>query len=433
MTHGTISAWNKQPGDTFAPGDVLCEVETDKASVGFEVQDEGVLAKILVEAGGQEIQCGSPIALMVNDEAEYKEYLTLPEESVIPSTATKGSSADISTSDASLASAPTSLTSTSESPAQTGIFSPAARHIVQSRRIDASSVRGSVKGGRIITKGDVLRAIQDGNAKPASSPAKETAHDNTSVVDKNPVECTDSGSVTPNTASPNGSYTDLPNSNMRKVIAKRLAESKATVPHLYCAAECEIDNLMKLRKTLKNDFGVAVSVNDLVIKSAAMALRDVPECNGRWSSSTGSAELNQSVDISVAVATPTGLITPILGGADQLGLSAINSTVKDLATRARDGKLQPKEYQGGTFTISNLGMFGISSFTAVINPPQACILAVGGGIQRVLPPVEHGGEPRVVTTMTVQMSSDRRVVDEATASQFLQAFQYYLSNPTLLM
>lgn len=433
MTHGTISSWNKKPGESFGPGDVLCEVETDKASVGFEVQDEGVLAKILVEANGQEIQCGSPIALMVGDEAEYKEFLTLPEDSVTPSGSSPVDNANKPEPDSSeLPASTASDTSNVEAPR----LSPAARFIVASRGLDVTGFRGSERGGRIISKMDILRGVQEGRlkstpvSKPAVDPATSSVAD--SAVTKDTVASTNSSAPSISIL-PQGTYTDLPNSNMRKVIAKRLAESKATVPHSYSAIECEIDRLMNLRQTLKKDFGVAVSVNDLVIKSAALALRDVPECNGRWSASEGFAELNPSVDISVAVATPTGLITPILEGADKLGLSAINNKVKDLAKRARDGKLQPKEYQGGTFTISNLGMFGISSFTAVINPPQACILAVGGGIQRVVPPVEHGGEPRVVTTMTVQMSSDRRVVDEPTASQFLQAFQYYLSNPTLIL
>jgi pyruvate dehydrogenase E2 component (dihydrolipoamide acetyltransferase) len=237
------------------------------------------------------------------------------------------------------------------------------------------------------------------------------------------------------------------------VIAKRLTESKLTVPHVYSSIECDITELLSLRSKFKKDAGVNVSVNDLVIKASALALRDVPECNGFWNPKTEQSEFNPTIDISVAVATPNGLITPIVPQVDTLGLSSISSKVKDLAGRARDGKLKPNEYQGGTFTISNLGslpsalislpylsslsyplgMFGISSFTAVINPPQACILAVGSGIQRVVPNEKDANEIKLTTTMTVQLSSDRRVVDEATAGQFLQAFRAYLSNPTLLL
>jgi pyruvate dehydrogenase E2 component (dihydrolipoamide acetyltransferase) len=241
------------------------------------------------------------------------------------------------------------------------------------------------------------------------------------------------------------------------VIAKRLTESKLTVPHLYSSIECDITELLSLRSKFKKEASVNVSVNDLVIKASALALRDVPECNGFWNPKTEQSELNPTIDISVAVATPNGLITPIVPQVDTLGLSSISSKVKDLAGRARDGKLKPNEYQGGTFTISNLGsltslrlhlpslllsssssssplgMFGISSFTAVINPPQACILAVGSGIQRVIPNEKDPNEVKVTTTMTVQLSSDRRVVDEATAGQFLQAFRAYLGNPTLLL
>lgn len=231
----------------------------------------------------------------------------------------------------------------------------------------------------------------------------------------------------------NSKYTDIPNTNMRKIIAKRLTESKATVPHFYTSIECNIDDLMALRKQLRKDMDVNVSVNDLIIKSAALALRDVPEANAKWNRLTNKIEMSQGVDISVAVATPNGLITPIVTGADKRGLGDINSKVKDLAGRAKLGKLKPEEFQGGSFSVSNLGMFGISAFTAVINPPQACILAVGAGIPRVCPPKVPGGKPRIVTTVTVQLSADRRVVDEALAGQFLEVFQGYLSNPKTML
>jgi pyruvate dehydrogenase E2 component (dihydrolipoamide acetyltransferase) len=183
------------------------------------------------------------------------------------------------------------------------------------------------------------------------------------------------------------------------------------------------------QKTLKKDLEVNVSVNDIVIKSAALALRDVNEVNAKWNKSTSAAEIIPNVDISVAVATPNGLITPIVTKASKRGIEGINKTVKDLATRARDNKLKPEEYQGGSFSISNLGMFGISQFSAVINPPQACILAVGAGVKKVVPPNKPDGKPRLSTTVTVQLSADRRVVDEALAAQFLQVFKSYISKP----
>lgn len=195
----------------------------------------------------------------------------------------------------------------------------------------------------------------------------------------------------------------------------------------------EIDGLLAFRKQMKKDMDVNVSVNDMVIKSAALALRDVPEVNAQWDNATSAPAYGDGVDISVAVATPNGLITPILTDAAGKGLSVINSNVKELATRARDGKLKPEEYQGGSFSVSNLGMFGIDEFTAVINPPQASILAVGRGAPRVLPPTDGKGKPRVATIVTATLSADRRVVDNALASQFLQAFRHYLANPKALV
>eukprot|EP01032_Pedospumella_encystans_P018211 gene18211-20738_t len=272
------------------------------------------------------------------------------------------------------------------------------------------------------------------------APAQPSVHVAAAVHNPTPAAASSSSAapVAATSQAPvNSHFKDIPNSNMRKVIAKRLTESKATVPHFYTSIECKIDSLMALRKTFKKDMELNISVNDLVIKSAALALRDVPEANSRWNKQSGSidAATSKQVDISVAVATPNGLITPILTGADKRGLVDINSTVKDLATRARDGKLKPEEYQGGSFSISNLGMYGITSFSAVINPPQACILAVGAGIQKMLPPKANSttNRPRVVTTVTVQLSADRRVIDEATAAQYLQVFQSYLSNPHTIM
>jgi pyruvate dehydrogenase E2 component (dihydrolipoamide acetyltransferase) len=225
---------------------------------------------------------------------------------------------------------------------------------------------------------------------------------------------------------------------MRKVIARRLTESKREVPHYYTSVEVELDNVMKLRKMLVADHDIKVSVNDVIIRCAALALRDVPEVNGTYDPKSGSVKLQDTIDVSVAVATPTGLITPIVPETDKLGLSEITEKVRDLAGRARDGKLAPGEYQGGTFCISNLGMFGIDEFSAVINPPQAAIMAVGGGIKRIVPtPYVDGAEeqpkPSIKTIMTARLSADRRVVDEATASLFLSAFKHYITKPELLL
>jgi len=225
---------------------------------------------------------------------------------------------------------------------------------------------------------------------------------------------------------------------MRKIIGRRLTESKSTVPHFYTSIEIPLDNILSLRKVLKKDFETKVSVNDFIIKASAMALRDVPELNATYDTKTQSQRTFSSVDISVAVATPGGLITPIVPSSHELTLTEISSKVRDLATRARDNKLKPEEYQGGTFCISNLGMFGISEFSAVINPPQGAILAVGGGERKIVPgkvDLESGekGTPEIATIMTARLSADRRVVDEATVGLFMGALKEYLNEPKLLM
>lgn len=223
-------------------------------------------------------------------------------------------------------------------------------------------------------------------------------------------------------------FTDKPLTSMRKVIAHRLTESKANIPHFYSRIDCKIDAMIEYRKILK-DAGIRVSLNDMVIRAAALALRDVPAANKYWDEGVGNTVGNPTVDISVAVATEGGLITPIVKDADAIGLRQINSSVAELAGRAREGKLAPEEYTGGSFTISNLGMFGIKEFSAVINPPQACILAVGGSVAKPSPS-KNGIEKK--TEMTVNLSSDRRVVNEQVASEYLAAFQRYAETPQLL-
>lgn len=323
------------------------------------------------------------------------------------------------------------------------ILMPAARHLSQSRGVDATGLKGSGKGGRV-TKGDVLQAISDGIDLPPLATNKVSSK---TVESTSPVSV---AAMSPPTAAPpimqldkvvipsidsSGTYEDVQNNNMRKVIAKRLTESKSTVPHFYSTVEVELDNILSLRKKLAA-MDVKISVNDLIIRASALALRDVPEVNSSFSN--GKVKMNSTVDVSVAVATPGGLITPIVPNTDKMGLGDISTKVKDLATRARDGKLKPEEYQGGTFCISNLGMFGINEFSAVINPPQAAILAVGGGVKKVVatPYVEGAKEqikPGIRTVMSARLSADRRVVDEPTAALFLGALRYYLNKPELLM
>ncbi|EWM21801.1 pyruvate dehydrogenase component x [Nannochloropsis gaditana] len=433
MTHGTISEWTKKPGDVCEAGDVLCEIETDKAVVAFDVQDECVLAKILEEAKGREIQVGMPVALSVEDKAAYEAFVEADKAGKIatPSTEALPSPTASSTSPP----APSLPASPPPSPptptAHLGDFalSPAARHLLHSRQLTLSAeVHGTGKGGRL-TKGDVIQAIANGQAQaaafaavPPPPPGLDPAQVGIPTIQAGP-----------------GTFSDTKNSNMRKVIARRLAESKATVPHAYETVDCEIDAVLSFRKQMQRDFEVNVSVNDFIIRSAALALRDVPEANAFWDGPKGTAVLKEDVDISVAVATPAGLITPIISGSDRRRLSEISATMKDLAGRARQGKLKPEEFQGGSFTISNLGMFGIDEFSAVINPPQAAIMAVGRGAKRVRAPPylpdQHAGnlKPYTATVMTATLSFDRRVLDEALAAQFLQAFKSYMSRPELLL
>jgi pyruvate dehydrogenase E2 component (dihydrolipoamide acetyltransferase) len=308
--------------------------------------------------------------------------------------------------------------------------------------LDATGLAGSAKGGRV-TKGDVLQALASGTALPplaakASKPASAVTTAPVAPV-KAPtpvsVPLADLVRLEVDTL---GSYEDIPNNNMRKVIARRLTESKRDVPHFYTSMEVELDNVMKMRKNLASKHDVKVSVNDVIIRCCALALRDVPEVNGTYDPKTGTVKMQDTIDVSVAVATPTGLITPIVPNTDKMGLSAITDKVRDLAGRARSGKLKPEEYQGGTFCISNLGMFGIDEFSAVINPPQAAILAVGGGTRRVVPtPYVDGAaeqaKPTIKTIMTAGLSADRRVVDEPTAALFMSAFKQYINNPELTL
>ncbi|CAM9737406.1 unnamed protein product [Chrysoparadoxa australica] len=470
MEAGTITDWKMAPGDEVAPGDVLCEVETDKATVAYEMQDDGVLAKILAPAGGGELKVGSPMAITVDDMEDYQLFLAADEQGkiMVPGEVSSGAE-PVEASAAAPAAAGTQAAAAvveGRTVPLEYLFSPAARHMAQSKGVDASSIAGTGKGGRI-TKSDLVHALNSGKTFPTlgSAPAVAAASDhatNPAVAIAGagapaPAPAPASAAVPSATASPpaaapqprshlmnfdfgpvssKGSFIDIPASQITKVIARRLTESKATVPHYYVSVECEIDSLLGLRKKLATEADTKVSVNDLVIKSAALALRDVPEVNASWSPK--GRKINDSIDVSVAVATPAGLITPIVTDVDKKGLAEINSNVVDLAARAKDNKLKPEEFQGGTFTISNLGMFGINEFSAVINPPQSSIMAVGGGVRRVLPGkgVDADGcrnPPRVATVMTTRLSCDRRVVDEAVAGQFLQAFQFYVQSPSQTM
>eukprot|EP00934_Nitzschia_sp_Nitz4_P000594 Nitzschia sp. Nitz4//scaffold21_size171442//31391//33040//NITZ4_002148-RA/size171442-processed-gene-0.43-mRNA-1//-1//CDS//3329542372//594//frame0 len=435
MEMGTIAKWELQEGDTFGAGSVICSVETDKATMDFEAQDDGIIAKILrTGPDAVDIPIGAPIAVMVEEESDVAAFVdfVLPDS---PAPAATEAAPAPAASEAPASSAP----AVDRQVALEHVLLPSARFLAESKGLDATGLPGTGKGGRV-TKGDVLLALKNGTQLPALAKKAEAA------AAPAPAAAAPAPTVAPtplkDLAVPevdtHGSFEDVPNNNMRKVIARRLAESKQQVPHFYTSVEVELDSVLKLRKQLASNHDVKVSVNDIVIRASALALRDVPEVNGTYDAKSDKVKLQDSIDISVAVATPTGLITPIVPATDKLGLSQITDKVRDLAGRARDGKLSPEEYQGGTFCISNLGMFGIDEFSAVINPPQAAILAVGGGSRRIVPtPYVDGAEvqpkPSIKTIMTAQLSADRRVVDEATASLFLSAFKHYIGKPELLM
>jgi len=445
METGSISSWAIGEGDSFGAGDVLCAIDTDKASVDFEAQDDGVLAKILQQPG-VEVAIGTPICVVVEEADDVPAF----SDFVAPETeAAKPSPPSSDKAPAAAAPPPSGAEAATASPQPSSggspsFLMPSARHLAESKGLDATVLTGSGKGGRV-TKADVQQAILAGTLPPlaaktaAEAPAAGAASAQASAAPPTPVAAKSPPvDLTLPAIESDGGFEDLPNNKMRKIIASRLTESKRDVPHFYTSAQILLDPILALRKELVQNHEVKVSVNDFVLRCCALSLRDVPEVNATYNTSTDTVTPQSNVDVSVAVATPTGLITPIIFGADQLGLQQITEKVRDLAGRARDGKLSPEEYQGGTFSVSNLGMFGIDEFSAVINPPQAAILAVGGGSRRIVPtPYVDGAEeqpkPGIQTLMTARLSADRRVVDEATAGLFMSAFTHYMNEPKLML
>lgn len=408
MTEGKLAQWLKAEGETVSAGDVIAEIETDKATMEVEAVDEGVLGKIVVAAGTDGVAVNSVIAVLLEDGEDLSDVdiaglaAAAAPASPAPATAAPATAAPAAPVAAAQAAPPTAAVAASG----TRIFaSPLARRIAADAGLDLVHVSGSGPRGRIV-KRDVEAAIASGVS--AAAPAAPVA-------------------VGAMPGMPD--YIAFPNSMMRKTIARRLSESKQQAPHFYLTVDCRLDELLELRKKLNNnatDF--KLSVNDLIIRAAALALKQVPAANASWFED----EIRQwqAVDISVAVAIDGGLITPIIRGAEGKGLKQISAEMKDLAGRARDGKLLPEEYQGGTFSISNLGMFGIKEFAAVINPPQGAILAVGAGEQR---PVVNDGELAVATVMSCTLSSDHRVVDGAVGAEFMQAFKLLIEDPLKML
>ena len=418
MSEGNLVRWLKKEGETIDPGDVIAEIETDKATMEVEAVDEGRLGKILVSEGSEGIAVNAEIALLLlegEEEGALASYQATPQGKAVEESAAPAAPVE-------QAAAPSESI---QAPANGRILaSPLAKRIARTEKIDLTAISGSGPNGRI-----VKRDVEEALAAAASSPP--IVQPTTTAPSIQPTSLPPSSGVdAKELADKLGMrYEATPHTMMRKTIARRLSESKRTVPHFYLSIECQIDNLLSLRQELNASLeGDKISVNDFIISACAGALKKVPRANASWHEE---AILSYSdCDIAVAVAIPDGLITPIVKQAQNKGLVAISREMKDYAARARAGALKPEEYIGGTFSLSNLGMFGIRDFSAVINPPHGCILAVGAGEQRV---IVVKGEMTVATLMTCTLSVDHRVVDGAIGAEFLSAFKGLIETPMTML
>lgn len=432
MTEGTLARWLKKEGDSVKSGQVIAEIETDKATMEVEAVDEGKIVKLLIAAGTSGVAVNTPIAVLLEDGEDAGAAVAAPVAKPVPAAAAP-------------AAAPAPVVAPSAAPVAAShngerVFaSPLAKRVAEQSGIDLARVAGSGPNGRII-KSDVEKAQAGGGtaaAAPATAPkpapvaaAPTAAKPSVTPAPVAPKPPAGSGNLPAGVDARDladklgQAYEAIPNSGVRKVIAKRLMESKLTVPHFYLTVDCVIDDLLELRKKTNTVEGVKISVNDFIIRAVALSLRKVPAANAAW---TDEAILQfKAIDVSVAVATPNGLITPIVKQADVKTVAQISKEMKDLAQRAKDGKLRPEEFMGGGFSISNLGMFGVKDFAAIINPPQACILAVGAGEQRA---VVKDGQLAVATVMSCTLSVDHRAVDGAVGAEFLQAFKALVEQP----
>ncbi|RVU39353.1 pyruvate dehydrogenase complex dihydrolipoamide acetyltransferase [Hwanghaeella grinnelliae] len=434
MTEGTLAKWHVKEGDEVSSGDVLAEIETDKATMEVEAVDEGVIAKILIEEGSEGVAVNTAIAILAEEGEDPAEAAKsggggggpAPEAAAEapkdePKKESKEEPKEAPKADAKPASAPASGGSR--------VFaSPLAKRIAADAGIDIAAISGSGPHGRVV-KADVESAIASGGTKAEAAPAKEAP----AAAAKAPA----AAAVAPPVISADDPifqmlppHEAVPNTNMRKTIAKRLTESARDVPHFNVLADVEIDALLAMRKQLNERDGAdyKISVNDMVIKATALALTRVPDCNVAY---TDTAVLRfAQVDMAMAVAIDGGLITPIIKDCAAKGLATISKEAKELAGKAREGKLKPEEYQGGTFSISNLGMFGVKSFNSIINAPQGGILSVGAGEQRA---VVKDGALAIATVMTLSLAVDHRCIDGAAAAGFMKELKAILQDPIALM
>ncbi|MBX3575022.1 MAG: pyruvate dehydrogenase complex dihydrolipoamide acetyltransferase [Mesorhizobium sp.] len=458
MEEGNLAKWLVKEGDHVSPGDVIAEIETDKATMEVEAVDEGTVAKLVVPAGTEGVKVNAVIAILAGEgedagaaakggdaapakaeaaKSESKQDMaqdSFPPAGEVSPKATEGGGPTSSAQQAAPPPPPAPPSKEEGSDGERTFASPLARRIARDAGVDVSAVSGSGPHGRVV-KADVEAAIAGGGAKkPASAPAAQAAPATAAAPAAKPMS---DDAVLKFFAE--GSYELKPHDNMRKTIASRLTESHQTIPAYLLSMDCTIDALLKLReeinrsapvtKTEKGDVpAFKLSVNDFIIKAMALALRDVPMANASWTSTA--RVFHKHVDVGVAVAIPDGLITPIVRRAEEKTLSVISNEMKDLAKRARDKKLKPEEYQGGSTAVSNLGMFGVSNFTSIINPPHASIVSIGAGIEK---PVVKDKQIAIATVMTATFAFDHRVIDGALGAEFAVAFKRYIENPMAML
>jgi len=425
MEEGTLASWLVKEGDTVTSGDVIAEIETDKATMEVESIDDGIVAKILIEAGTDGVPVGQIIAILAEDGEDVKDIEVPTATTASAPLPVAEAASDAATVNAQITDAVTqsNVKVVADAPSDRIKASPLAKRIAGNEGVDLSAISGSGPNGRIV-KRDVEAALEGGTA-PAAKPTQQTS----SVAPAPKAVAQLTGEYYPPHEGVPVREERL--SNMRKTIAKRLTESKTTVPHFYLTVECELDKLLAQRKELNEklaDSGIKISVNDFIVRASALALKKVPATNVQFAGDK--MYWYERADISMAVAIEGGLVTPVVRGADQMGLADIAKTTKELALKARDGKLMPEDYAGGTFSISNLGMMGIKEFSAVINPPQGAILAIGAGEQRA---VVKDGALAVATVMSCTMSCDHRAVDGAVGAEFLKAFKGFIEDPITML
>ena len=409
MTEGTLASWLVKEGDSVKSGDVIAEIETDKATMEVEALDDGVVAKLAVAEGTQNVAVNALIAVLAEDGESVDDALAeLAAVPASPPSITPQTDAPAAASDAATSPVQPAVVPVPTARPDRVFASPLARRIAADAGLELARLSGTGPHGRII-RADVEEALASGASGAAVQPAAVSRTASAAV----PAE-----------------ERFVPHNAMRRVIADRLQQSKQTAPHFYLTVDCEIDNLLAARKALNEaaEDGVKISVNDMVVKAAAAALMAEPDVNGYFEAE--GCRYFSTADICVAVAVDGGLVTPVIHDVQNLGLVDISRKTTNLASRARAGMLDPSEYAGGSFTISNLGMFGIREFAAVINPPQSAILAVGAGEQR---PVVKNGELAVATVMTVTLSADHRIVDGALGAKWLQAFKRAIEQPVTML